>query len=85
MLKVVSCTFRAYHALKDKVRAGGINLQSSEWRRTSWCVFAEALRAEAGEVSLSCRAFSAPQFLQFLLTGGAQASPANSGAIEDHH
>ena len=84
-LKVISCTFSAYHALKGKVRAGRINLHTLEWRRTSWCVFAEALRAEAGELRLQCRAFSVPHFLNFLVTGRTQAPPANSTAIQDSH
>ena len=63
-LKVLSCLFSAYHALKADIRAGKINvLQSSlVWLNASWSVFANAIKAEAGEMQLATRSFSLPKW-----------------------
>ena len=78
-LKVLSCTFSAYHALKAEVRGGRINLQSGNRLRLSWGVFANTIKVEAGEMSLDTRAYSHPKFIAFLLSGG-EAMPSLSNS-----
>ena len=72
--KVISCVFSAYHALKAKVRCGQIKMQRDTQTkillRQAWCVFAEALAAEAGECQLSHWSFSLPKFIVFLTLVG---------------
>ena len=57
--------------MRSAIRRGEYPLSDSElsirqvWRL--WSVFAEAYSAEAGEVALSHRKFSLPQFLSFLI------------------
>jgi len=82
-LKVVSCLFSAYHALKGEVRAGKINLQTVNWLKPAWSVFAEAVKAEAGEMHLVTRAFSLAKFIDFLVTGGSHSPPGNLTAIQE--
>ena len=84
-LQVLSCLFSAYHALKSKVRGGRINLHSVSWLNDAWSVFAEVLKAEAGDLRLSSRSFSLPKFINFLVTGRVPDLPGNSAAIQDHH
>jgi len=83
-LKILSCTFSAYHALKAEVRAGKINPLSVNWLRCAWSVSANTLKAEAGEMSLHTRAFSLTKFVCFLTSGGGSL-PAleNSSASQD--
>jgi len=83
-LKVISCLFSAYHALKGEVRRGKINLHSVSWINCAWSVFANSVKAEAGEMSLETRAFSLPKFIDFLESGGTFGPPANLIAIHDH-
>jgi len=83
-LKVTSCLFSAYHALKGEVRCGKINVQSVNWRNSAWSLFANAVKAEAGETSLDTRAFSVPKFIDFLVTGETSGPPVNLPAIQDH-
>ena len=72
-------TLSAYHALKNKVRAGIIQpptavcdssplnrLYAGSALRACWSVFAEAFQAEAGELSISYRGFSLTKFIDFL-------------------
>ena len=66
-LLVLSCLFSAYHALKGEVRSGKINVHASGWIKVAWSVFANALKAEAGEMQLIARAFSLPKFIGFLV------------------
>ena len=54
-LKVCSCLFSAYHALKGEVRAGKINMHEVNWLSNAWSVFAKAVKAEAGEMLLETR------------------------------
>ena len=66
-LKIVSCVFSAYHALKAQVRDGRISMhENTRTIRISWSVFADALAAEAGECHISFVAFSLPKFVSFL-------------------
>ncbi len=66
-LKIVSCVFSAYHALKAQVRDGRISMQeNTRTFRINWSVFADALAAEAGECHISFVAFSLPKFVSFL-------------------
>jgi len=82
-IKVISCLFSAYHALKGEVRCGKINVHAVNWLNSAWSVFANALKAEAGEMRLDTRSFSLPKFISFLIPGGAYCPPENSTAIED--
>ena len=84
-LKVPSCLFTAYHALKGDIRSGKITMHSSGWLNASWSVFANAIKAEAGELQLATRAFSVPQFIQFLLNGRPVGPTNNSLACQDAH
>ena len=72
-MKISSCLFSAYHAVKAKVRAGKINVHAdavtTSTLRVIWGVFAEVLAAEAGELRVATRAFLLPQFMSFLCTG----------------
>ena len=72
-MKISSCLFSAYHAVKAKVRAGKINVRAdavtTSTLRVIWGVFAEVLAAEAGELRVATRAFSLPKFMSFLCTG----------------
>ena len=65
--KVISCLFSAYHAVKAKVRAGSIIVHHETMKnstlRATWSVFADAFRAEAGEMRVQTRAFSLPKFM----------------------
>ena len=74
----------AYHALKGDIRSGRIIMHSSGWLNASWSVFAHAIKAEAGELHLATRAFSLPQFMQFLLNGGTTCPAINSHAPDPH-
>ena len=76
--KVISCLFSAYHALKREIRAGKINMQSEEWLRCAWSVFAEVCKAEAGELRVHTRAFSLTKFTICLITGRLQQDASNS-------
>ena len=64
-LMVLSCLFSAYHALKSEVRSGKTNMHASGWIKNAWSVTANALKAEAGEMRISTRAFSFPKFIRF--------------------
>ena len=68
ILKVLSCLFSAYHALKGDIRAGKINMHSVSWLKSAWSVFVNALKAEAGEMLLDTRSFSLPQIISFVNT-----------------
>ena len=74
--KAISCTFSAYHAVKATIRALQLNnatissdFSSGHALRSNWSVFAQSFSAEAGELSVQCRAFSLPKFLSFLTNG----------------
>ena len=72
-MKISSCLFSAYHAVKAKVRAGRIIVHAdavtTSTLRVIWGAFAEVLAAEAGELRVATRAFSLPKFISFLCTG----------------
>ena len=85
-LKYVCCNFSAYHALKNKIRAGIIQPPTAECiashlngqiagsaLRACWSVYAEAFQAEAGELSVSYRRFSLTKFIDFLVNSQVQA------------
>jgi len=63
-LKVLSCLCSAYHALKGDIRAGKINMHSGSWLNFAWGVFANAFKAEAGEMRLDTRSFWLPKIHQ---------------------
>ena len=71
-LKIVCCTFSAYHAVKAQIRARAIaapikeTAVNSSSLRMCWSVFAQTFQAEAGERAIPCRSFSLPQFIRFL-------------------
>jgi len=77
-LKVCSCLFSAYHTLKGEVRAGKISVHAVNWLSKAWSVFANAVKAEAGEMLLETRAFSLANFLDFLINGRTCCPPINS-------
>ena len=83
--KVLSCLFSAYHALKGEIRSGKINVHSVNWLKSAWSVFAFAIKAEEGEMSLATRAFSLPKFISFLIHDGATDPVSNSIADQDTH
>ena len=92
-LKVNSCLFSAYHALKGDIRSGRVNMHSSGWIKTAWSVYANAIKAEAGEMCLDSRAFSLPKFISFLVLNrtscplaicGTSGSAVNSVAQDTH-
>ena len=73
-LKLACCAFSAYHAVKAQIRMQGscfINQNdghiSSSALRANWSLFADSFRAEAGELAIPVRAFSLPNFLNFLM------------------
>ena len=70
-LKILSCVFSAYHALKGQVRSGNLVVQedTDDKIRTRWSVFAEVLDAEAGERDIDRVAFSLPKCISFLARG----------------
>ena len=74
-LKVLSCLFSAYHALKGEVRSGKINVHASGWIRNAWSVTANAFKAEAGEMHINTRAFSLPKFIEFLVQNRVSSNP----------
>ena len=63
-MKISSCLFSAYHAVKAKVRAGVIDVHEDTMTSTTirviWSVFAEAFAAEAGGLRVATRAFCSP-------------------------
>ena len=75
--KVISCLYSAYHALKSEVRGGRINMQSDEWLRRAWSVFADVCKAEAGEPRVHTRAFSLAKFTDFLISGRLPVAASN--------
>ena len=92
MLKIISCTFSAYHLLKGRVRSGKIKMQGNERTqlllRQSWSVFASAICAEAGELRIPHRAFSLSQFVVFCSTGDRVHGPVEAisqSATQDLH
>ena len=80
-LLVLSCLFSAYHALKGEVRSGKINVHASGWIKVAWSVFANALKAEAGEMQLITRAFSLPKFIGFLVQHRVPSLAAVTGGF----
>jgi len=72
-MKISSCLFSAYHAVKAKVRSGIIHVHeepmTSPTIRVTWSVFAEAFAAEAGGLRVATRAFSLPKFICYLSSG----------------
>ena len=72
-LRILACTFSAYHALKAQYRSGRIQMQQNVMTNASmrhnWSVFAHTLSAEAGELHISHYAFSLTKFICFLTTG----------------
>ena len=72
-MRISSCLFSAYHAVKAKVRSGIIDVHedtmTSPTIRVIWSVFAEAFAAEAGGLRVATRAFSLPKFISFLSSG----------------
>ena len=71
-LKVASCTFSAYHAVKAEIRANFSPPASfSSWTpsrvREHWNLFAQSFLAEAGEAGVDTHAFSFPKYFDFLL------------------
>ena len=83
-LKVLSWLFSAYHALEGDIRSGRIIMHSSGWLNASWSVSAHAIKAEAVELHLATRAFSLPQFMQFILNGGTHCLAISSHACDPH-
>ena len=83
-LKVLSCVFTAYHALKGDIRAGRINMHSVSWLNASWSLFANVIKAEAGEMHLNTRSFSLRKFINFLVTGRTSGLAVNSVAHDPH-
>ena len=79
-LKVLSCLFSAYHALKGGIRAGKINMHSINWLNSAWSTFANVIKAEAGEMHLNTRAFSLVNFIDFLVNGRLSSPAINSVA-----
>jgi hypothetical protein len=80
-LKINCCTFAGYHAVKAKVRAGSIHINSvcneqnisydtyhapGSVIRSVWSLFAQSFAAEAGELAVPHRSFSLPKFMFFL-------------------
>ena len=82
---MISCLFSAYHALKGEIRAGKINMHANSWLQHAWSVFANACKAEAGELHLSTRAFSLTKFIDFLITGRFSHPAINSHVHDDLH
>ena len=72
-LKILACTFSAYHALKAQYRSGKIQMHqdvmTNASMRHNWSVFAHTLCAEAGEQRIPHYAFSLTKFICFLTTG----------------
>ena len=72
-MKISSCLFSAYHAVKAKVRAGVIDVHEDTMTSTTirviWSVFAEAFAAEAGGLRAATFAFSFSKFICFVSTG----------------
>ena len=70
---MISCLFSAYHALKSDIRAGKIRMHQDGWTqpslRCAWSVFANVLKAEAGDSHVFNRVFSLPKFIVCLCTG----------------
>ena len=80
-IKINSCLFSAYHAVKAHARSGTICIQTSDplnncLLRQTWSVFANAFSAEAGELRISTRSFSLAKFINFLCTGELPAQEA---------
>ena len=57
------------------MRGGKIYPKSGNWLRVAWGVFANTLKAEAGEMSLPSRAFSHSKFIAFILSGAEVIPP----------
>jgi len=72
-MKICSCLYSAYHAVKSSVRSGRISLHGDGLTQPSlqlaWSVFANVAAAEAGELRVFSRAFSLPKFLCLLCVG----------------
>ena len=92
-LMILSCLFSAYHALKGDIRAGKINMHASGWIKNAWSVYADAIKAEAGELRLDSRAFPHPKFIDFLIVNrtycplalGGMSNPADNSVAHDPH
>jgi len=84
-MRISSCLFSAYHAVKAKIRSGSIEIEVHEETLTSatvrviWGVFAEAFAAEAGVLRVATRAFSLPKFVCFLSSGILPSEELPSG------
>ena len=76
----IACAFSGYHAVRSKFKCSrevfhnNQHILSGPQIRTAWTVFAETFLVEAREVSLSCRNFSVPSFLDFLSEEDSSAS-----------
>ena len=92
-LMILSCLFSAYHALKADIRAGRINMHASGWIKNAWSVYANAIKAEAGELRLDSRAFSLLKFNDFSIVNrtycplalGGMSNPAENTVAHDPH
>ena len=69
--KQLCCIFSGYHAMHRAAQADEsvhqIRTSQSQHRRRLWSVFAEAVAAEARELSISVRQFSLLQFISCLI------------------
>ena len=76
----VACIFTGYHAVRRKFKDARDNFEnnmtiiSGSQLRTSWTVFADAFQVDAREVSVNCRSFSVPSFLEFLHASSSATS-----------
>ena len=79
----VACVFSGYHAVRRKFKDtheffhnNMTNISGSQVR-ISWTVFADAFQVDAREVSVYCRSFSVPSFLEYLDASNSDASCLN--------
>ena len=68
----IACVFSGYHAIRREFKRNvqfsnnNQNALTGPQLRVAWTVFADAYRAEAREVKLTCRPFSVASFLSYL-------------------
>ena len=76
----IACVFSGYHAVRRKFKDAceifhnNLTCISGSQMRVSWTVFADAFIVNAREVSLNCRCFSVPSFLEYLNSRNSDAS-----------
>ena len=78
--RINSCVFTGYHYLRSRLKASNqffefhqTQIPSSLMRR-NWIVFAEAVAAEANELSCPCKKFSITEFLDLLIRQSSDLS-----------